>query len=197
MARAVMTLAASAAAGFVLWYVPHFNRWTTGGYWGVIALMSAAGLLLGASRFHAHDRSRFGFLVAFLPVLVAAGWVILASQPQANWVRDYVLSWSSDMTIGDVVHNLGEHVAVVAFGLGVVFGHTFELGMLRRRPTNMELRPATVAVTPGSAAPPAAAGGAEPEPVSVEPMSSRHSTNPRDHAEPPVKDGEVKSAPEV
>jgi len=176
VARAVTTLAASAAAGFVLWYVPHFNRWTTGGYWGVIALMTAAGLLLGASRVNAGGLPRAAFLVAFLPVLVAAGWVILASQPHGNWVRDHVLSWSSDLTIGDVVHNLGEHVAVVAFGLGVVLGHTFGFGLLRRRSSNMDAQPSPVAAAPDSTSSPAAT--AQHEPVSVEPASASRSTNP-------------------
>lgn len=177
VARAVTTLAASTAAGFVLWYVPHFNRWTTGGYWGVIALMAAAGLLLGASsRVNAGGLPRAAFLVAFLPVLVAAGWVILASQPRANLVRDQVLSWSSDMTIGEVVHNLGEHVAVVAFGLGVVLGHTFGFGLLRRRSPNMDAPPTPVAVAPASTSSPAAT--AQDVPVSGEPASARHSTSP-------------------
>lgn len=178
VARAVTTLAASAAAGFVLWYVPHFNRWTTGGYWGVMALMTAAGLLLGVPRVRGGGIPRVAFLLAFLPVLVAAGWVILASQPHGNWVRDHVLTWSNDLTIGNVVHNLGEHVAVVAFGLGVVFGHTFELGMLRRRPRNVDPQPADAAPDPISTPPPAAAEKPDTAPVAptpAEPMSAHHS----------------------
>lgn len=137
--RASTMLAAAAAAGFLLWYVPHFHRWTTGGYWGVMAVMAAAGVLIGLSQLHGRDGSpTASFLFAFLPVLVAAGWVILASQPQGNWIRDHVLSWSGDMGIDHAVHNLGEHVAVVAFGLGVVFGLTFELQMLRRRPSSAD-----------------------------------------------------------
>src|SRR6266700_2875472 len=131
--RAVSTLVAAAAAGFLLWFVPHFDRWNTGGYWGVMALMAAAGLLIGASQLHARDgKPRSSFLVASLPVLVAAGWVILAAQPRGSWVRDHVLSWSGDLGIKHAVRNLAEHVAVLAFGLGLVFGVTFEPGMLRR-----------------------------------------------------------------
>jgi len=157
--RASTTLAAAAVAGFLLWYVPHFHRWTTGGYWGVMALMAAAGVLIGLSQLHNRDgSSTASFLFAFLPVLVAAGWVILASQPQGNWIRDHVLSWTGDMGIDHAVHNLGEHVAVVAFGLGAVFGLTFELKMLRRRPRNADVAPITVAAA------------ASPLPVAAEPV---------------------------
>jgi len=132
--RALTTLVAAAAAGFLLWYVPHFDRWSTGGYWGVMALMAVAGVLIGASQLHGRDGNPIAsFLIAFLPVLVAAGWVILAAQPRGSWVRDHVLSWSGDLGIDHAVRNLAEHVAVLAFGLGLVFGVTFEPGMVRRR----------------------------------------------------------------
>jgi hypothetical protein len=124
--RAVATLVAVAACGFLLWYVPHFNRWTTGGYWGVIAVTAIAGVLIGLSQVHTEGKTRRSFLFAFLPVVVAAGWVILATQPRGTWIRDHVLSWSDDLGIDHAVHNLGEHVAVLAFGLGVIFGATFE-----------------------------------------------------------------------
>ena len=132
--RALTTLLAAAAAGCLLWFVPHFHRWTTGGYWGVMGLMALAGLLVGVSQLHGREgKPVASFLLAFLPVLVAAGWVILAAEPRGSWVRDHVLSWSDDLGIGHAVHNLGEHVSVLAFGLGVVFGVTFEPMMLRRR----------------------------------------------------------------
>jgi len=66
------------------------------------------------------------FLIAFLPVLVAAGWVVIAHQPDANWFRSHVLSWSDDIGILGLVRDLTEYVAVLAFGVGLVFGFTFE-----------------------------------------------------------------------
>src|ERR1700722_17443524 len=131
--RALVTLLAAAAAGFLLWFAPHFNGATTGGYWGVTAVIALAGLLLGLSQLHGRDGNpRASFLVAFLPVLLAAGWVILAAQPNGGWVRDHVLSWSGQIGIAHAVHNLGEHVVVLAFALGIVFGVTFEPAMARR-----------------------------------------------------------------
>ena len=41
--RALMTLLAAAAAGFLLWFAPHFNGRTSGGYWGAIGVIAAAG----------------------------------------------------------------------------------------------------------------------------------------------------------
>ena len=138
-----MTLLAAGAAGFLLWFAPHFHRWSTGGYWAVIALMAGAGVLIGLSQLHARDGNpAASFLVAFVPVLVAAGWVILAVQPQGNWIRDHVLSWSGEMGIGHAVHNLGEHVVVLAFGLGIVFGLTFEPRMVRRGSKKVDAPPA-------------------------------------------------------
>lgn len=144
-----MTLLAAVAAGFLVWLAPHFHRWTTGGYWGVIALMTVAGVLVGVSQLHGRDANPPGsFLVVFVPVCVAAGWVILALQPHRDWVRNQVLSWSGDIGIGHAVHNLGEHVAVLAFGLGIVFAVTFEPSIVRRGRNK-----ARVPVTLGGAAP--------------------------------------------
>ena len=124
--RSLTTLLAAAAAGFLLGYVPHFDRWSTGGYWGVMAVAALAGVLIGISQLHGRDGNPVAsFLLAFLPVLVAAGWVILATQPDGSWTRDHVVEWSGDLGIAHAVHNLGEHVVVLALGLGAIFGLTF------------------------------------------------------------------------
>ncbi len=147
--RGLTTLVGVVAAGCLIWYLPHFNRFQTGGYWAVTALIVVAGALLGISQLHGRDGNPLAsFLITFLPLLVASAWVMLASQPRPNWVRDHVLSWSDDLGIGHGVYNLGEHVAVVAFALGVVFGLTFEVRMLRRAP-----KPAVVAPPPAVAPP--------------------------------------------
>ena len=161
--RALTTLAAAAAAGFLLWFSPHFDRFSTGGYWGVMTLLAVAGVLVGLSQLHGRDGNpTASFLLAFLPVLVAAGWVILAAQPQGSWIRDHVLSWSGDLGIDHAVHNLGERVAVLAFGLGVVFGVSFEPKMVRRRKR--------VDVPFVAVAPTAAAAAPSPPPVAADPV---------------------------
>jgi len=162
--RALATLAAAAAAGFVIWFAPHFDHWSTGGYWGVMDLMTAAGVLIGLSQLHGRDGNpTASFLIAFLPVLVAAGWVILAAQPHGGWIRAHVVSWSGDMGIDHAVHNLGEHVAVLAFGLGLVFGVTFEPKMVRRSSKNAAAAPSPGAPDPIPATVAADLVMAEPE----------------------------------
>jgi hypothetical protein len=166
-ARALMTLLAAAAAGLLVWFAPHFHRGATGGFWGVIGLMTLAGLLVGLSQLHGRDGNpSASLLVAFVPVLVAAGWVILAVQPQGNWVRDHVLSWSGEIGIGHAVHNLGEHVAVLAFGLGIVFGVTFEPRMVRGGSKKVDAERSGELAAPG--APPDSADLAEDEPTVVD-----------------------------
>lgn len=153
-----MTLLAAIAAGFLVWLAPHFHRWTTGGYWGVIGLMILAGALVGVSQLHGRDANPPGsFVVVFVPVAVAAGWVTLALQPQRDWVRNQILSWSGGIGIAHAVHNLGEHVAVLAFGLGIVFAVTFEPSLIRRA-----RKKATAPVTLGLAA-----SGVGSAPISV------------------------------
>ena len=183
--RALTTLAGAAAAGFLLWFAPHFDRWTTGGYWGVMALMAVAGVLVGLSQLHGRDGNpTASFLVAFLPVLAAAGWVILAAQPQGNWIRDHILSWSGDMRIDHAVHNLGEHVAVLAFGLGVVFGLTFEPRMVRRSPKKADMAPTPAAAAPSP--PPAAADPPVKEPAIEEPAAQQAEADEQKPAAPPA-----------
>jgi hypothetical protein len=72
------------------------------------------------------------FLIGFLPVLVVAGWVLLAGQPDANWFQRHVDSWSGSIAIDGPVHDLRAVLAVLAFGLGLVFGLTFDTSGPRR-----------------------------------------------------------------
>jgi hypothetical protein len=58
-------------------------------------------------------------LIAFVPTLIAAGWVG-GAQPDPNWFRNHVLSWSGDGILG-LVRDLAQYAAVLAFGIGLVF----------------------------------------------------------------------------
>ena len=64
--------------------------------------------------------------LGFLPVLVVAGWVLLAMQPDGNWFRAHVLSWSSDAHIDTVVHDVGIWLGVLAFAIGYTLGAALE-----------------------------------------------------------------------
>jgi len=132
--RAAATLLAAAAAGVLIWLATQVGDQSTGGYWATYGLIAAAGLVMALPQL----RGRGGnppafFLLTFVPVLLVAGWVVAGGQPHGNWLRGHVLAWSSDINVRTVVRDLVEYVGVLAFGIGLVFGLTFEPGMLRRR----------------------------------------------------------------
>jgi hypothetical protein len=131
--RGVVTLISAGVAGLLIWLATQINDSSTGGYWAVYGVIAAAGLIMALSQIIG-GWTKWGlprmsvnvFLVAFIPVLIAAGWVILATQPDANWFRDHIRSWSGTIGINGLVTDLGEYVAVLAFGIGLVFGYTFD-----------------------------------------------------------------------
>jgi hypothetical protein len=133
LTRGTITLLGAAAAGLLVWLATQINDGTTGGYWAVYGLIAAAGLSMALSQLFG-GWTKWGlprlsinvFLLAFIPVLVAAGWVVLATQPDPNWFRDHIRDWSSDISISGLVHDLGEYVSVLAFGIGLVFGFCFD-----------------------------------------------------------------------
>jgi hypothetical protein len=93
------------------------------------------------------------FLLAFVPVLIAAGWVLVGAQPHGNWFRDHVRSWSDDLSIGGVVRDLTQYAAVLGFGVGLVFGFTFDTsGPSAYGPFGRRRRAASIPA--GGAAPP-------------------------------------------
>jgi hypothetical protein len=75
--------------------------------------------------------------LAFLPVLIVAGWVLVAMQPHDDWLRAHVLTWSGDLGIRHVVELVGVWLGVLAFGVGYTLGRSLE-----------PAPPATVAVAP-------------------------------------------------
>jgi hypothetical protein len=157
--RAVLTLAAAAVAGVLLYYATYFERGETGGYWAAYGVVAGAGLVVGLAQM----RGRTGnpplmFLLAFLPVLIAAGWVLIAMQPDPNWFRAHVLSWSGDIGIGDLVKDLGTWLGVLAFGIGYTLGLTLE--------------PAPAVVVEEQATQPAMAPGAYDRTAADEPVAA-------------------------
>jgi hypothetical protein len=133
--RAGATLLAAAVAGVLIWLATQVGDESTGGYWATYGLFAAAGLVMALSQLRGRGGNPLAFfLVTFVPVLVVAGWVVVAAQPHGNWARDHVLAWSSDLQVQTVVKDLAEYAAgILAFGIGLVFGLTFEPGMMRRR----------------------------------------------------------------
>jgi len=121
--RATMTLVAMGAAGCLLWVAARPARDSNTGYWEALLLVGAAGLAVGLAqlRGRAGDPRAF-FAFVFLPVLVVAGWVLLALQPDASWTRNHVLAWSGDIGVADVVRDVGTWAGVLAFAVGYALG---------------------------------------------------------------------------
>src|SRR5262249_13104893 len=121
--RAVATLAAVGIAGVLLWATTYFERNETGGYWAAYGIVAAAGLLVGLAQIRGPSGPPLRmFLLVFVPTLIAAGWVLVAMQPHGNWWRNHALAWSSGIGIGDLVHDLGTWLGVLAFGIGYTLG---------------------------------------------------------------------------
>ena len=133
LTRATVTLLGAAVAGLLVWLATQVSDSSTGGYWAVHGLIAAAGLVMALSQLLG-GWTKWGlprlsinvFLIAFIPTLIAAGWVIVAHQPHPNWFRNHVLSWSSDISILGIVRDLTQYVSVLAFGIGLVFGYSFD-----------------------------------------------------------------------
>ena len=133
LTRGTITLLGAGVAGLLVWLATQVNAGTNGGYWSVYGLLAAAGLTMAFSQILG-GWTKWGwprlslnvFLLAFIPVVIAAGWVLVGAQPNSNWFRDHVLSWSDDLSIGGVVRDLTQYAAVLGFGVGLVFGFTFD-----------------------------------------------------------------------
>jgi hypothetical protein len=142
--RALTTLLAAAAAGFLLWLAAQLNMQNTGGYWAALGIVAGCGLLLGLAQLRGSGGHPPAMLLLnFLPVLICAGWILVYAEPNANWFRDHVSRWSGDIGIGGVVNDLAIWNGVLAFGIGLVFGYALEPRMMwRQREAVVEMEPA-------------------------------------------------------
>jgi hypothetical protein len=132
--RALTTLLAAAAAGFLLWLAAQFNMHNTGGYWAALGIVAGCGLLLGLAQLRGSGGNPPAMLLlSFVPVLICAGWIIVYAEPHGNWFRDHVSHWSGG--IRGVVHDVSMWNGVLAFGIGLVFAYMLEPRMMigRRR----------------------------------------------------------------
>jgi hypothetical protein len=160
LTRGTITLLGAAVAGILIWLASQVDGSTTGGYWSVYGLLAAAGLTMALSQILG-GWTKWGwprlalnvFLIAFVPVLIAGGWVLLGGQPHGNWFRDHVRSWSGDLSIGGLVADLSDYASVLGFGIGLVLGFTFDTsGPSAYGPFGRRRRAA--AIPAGGAAPP-------------------------------------------
>jgi len=140
MTRATTTLLAAGVAGLLIWIATQVNDHSRGGFWAVYGLIAAAGLVMALSQLLG-GWTKWGwpslsvpfFLLAFLPIAIVSLWIVLSVEPGSGWFHRHVLSWSSDIHVRGLVDDLNEYVALFAFGIGLVFGFSFDTAGPRRR----------------------------------------------------------------
>ncbi len=129
-----LTLALAAAlAGLALWGATQVGMQTTGRFWISMAIVAGAGLLIALAN-HVGTwtkglRLRMSpgtFALAFLPVLVCVGWILIATQPGNGWQEGRLDSWSNSIGILGLVHSIGLWHGVLAFALGLMLGLSFD-----------------------------------------------------------------------
>ena len=129
-----LTLALAAAlAGLGLWGAAKVGTQTPGRFWIAMAIVGAAGLVITLAN-HVGTwtkglRLRVSpstFALAFLPVLVCVGWILLASQPGNGWEEGRFVSWSNSIGILGIVHSIGLWHGVLAFAFGLMLGMSFD-----------------------------------------------------------------------
>jgi hypothetical protein len=126
-----LTLAfAAALAGLALWGAAQIGTQTPSRFWVAMAVVAGAGLLLTLAN-HVGTWTKglrlrpspSTFTLAFLPVLVCVGWILIASQPgSSGWQEGRIDSWSNSIGILGVVHSIGLWHGVLAFGFGLMLG---------------------------------------------------------------------------
>jgi hypothetical protein len=152
LTRGALTLVGAAVAGTLLWLgaslLPDNETISLGDYWSTAGLVAAAGLTMALSQLLG-GWTKWGwprvsgnvFLFAFLPVLLAGGWIVAAAEPGDHWLGGHARAWSDDLGIDGVVSELTVMFPAIAFGIGLVFGLTFDT-------TGPRVRPETPVATP-------------------------------------------------
>jgi MFS family permease len=138
LTRATLTLIGVAVVGVLLWLATAIlpdsvSDASQGEYWAAFGLVALGGLAIALSQLLG-GWTKWGwprvsgnvFLLGFLPALVAGGWILAAHEPQSYWLGRHVRSWSDDIGIDGLVDELGLMVPAIAFGIGLVFGLTFD-----------------------------------------------------------------------
>jgi MFS family permease len=161
LTRATLTLIGVAVVGVLLWLATTIlpdsvADASQGEYWAAFGLVALGGLGMALSQLLG-GWTKWGwprvsgnvFLLGFLPALVAGGWILAAHEPHSYWLGRHVRSWSDDIGIDGLVDELGLMVPAIAFGIGLVFGLTFDTTG-PRIPRRMK---------------PVPAGGAQPRPT--------------------------------
>ncbi len=158
--RGLTTAVAAGLAGLALWGATQIGTQTTSRFWEAMAIVAAGGFVLALSQ-HVGSwtkglRVRFSpgtFALGFLPVLVAVGWILLATQPAGGWQAGRIHSWSTTIGILGAVHDIGLWRGVLAFGFGLVLGFCFDAVPVPVRDVVPYEEPAAAGTAPAADAP--------------------------------------------
>lgn len=131
--RGLTTAAGAGVAGLLLWLATLVGVQSVTRFWEAMGIVAAAGLVVALSQVIGGWTKGGGvrvspttFLLAFLPVLVCVGWILMATQPGNGWYEGTITSWSHSIGIMGLVHSLGLWHGVLAFGLGLMLGLTLD-----------------------------------------------------------------------
>jgi hypothetical protein len=136
LTRGAITLVGVIVAGFLIWLgVDPLSGESVGRgeFWWAVLMCALAGFVIALSQVLG-GWTKWGwprlslnvFLFAFLPTLIAGGWVLLYAQPGNGPLADDVRDWSNDLGIEGVTGDLAIAWLAISFGLGLVFGLTID-----------------------------------------------------------------------
>jgi hypothetical protein len=129
-----LTIALAAGLGGLLLYLAtQVGMQSTVRFWESLGIVLGAGLVLALAPvlggWTTGLRLRFSpatFLFGAVPVLIAAGWITLATQPGNGWHEGRFVSWSETLGLMGLIHALGLWHGALAFGAGIVLGTTLD-----------------------------------------------------------------------
>jgi hypothetical protein len=137
LTRGATTVIGVVIAGFLLWLgtqiLPDSGDPTSGEYWGAVGLVALAGLTMALSQLLG-GWTKWGwprvsgtvFVLGFLPALILGGWLVASVEPGNHWLGTHVRNWSDDLGIEGFVNDMRLMFPAIAFGIGLVFGFTFD-----------------------------------------------------------------------
>ena len=137
LTRGATTLIGVLLAGFLLWLgtqvLPDNGDPTIGEYWTAVGLVALAGLTMAFSQLLG-GWTKWGwprisgtvFVLGFLPALILGGWLVASVEPGDHWLGSHVRGWSDDVGVEGLVNDLRLMFLAIAFGIGLVFGFTFD-----------------------------------------------------------------------
>jgi len=131
--RGLTTVVAVGTAGVLLWAATLVGQHSDGRFWAEMAIVAGAGLVVAISQVVGgwtkglRLRISLGTLaLAFLPVLIVVGWILMATQPAHGWYQGTFETWSRHAGLVGLVHDLALWHGVLVFGFGLVLGMSFD-----------------------------------------------------------------------